>query len=93
MSYSHSFSQDFYGSPEFAKKQKRPKTVCNALRSISDEEWLKMAKHCFPNNPNPEMIDVDDVLELIIKTDTVTNITVPSIVWIDEDGEFTIAVY
>ena len=89
MVYGHSFGPDFYwkeGEMDGdVKKSKRPCTVAQALFSMSKKDWNAMCRDVFPG-VSPDYIGLDTVMEKIMETDTVSNLSVPVEVWIDEEG-------
>lgn len=91
MSYAHSFSPEFYGDAEHTNPSERPTSVIDALTSMPEEEWRKMSCDVF--RQAPERLTVDEVLERIIETNTVSNLNSPVEVWIDTDGFYRVLVY
>jgi len=95
MVYSHSFSPEFYGDIyEPGEPTSRPTTVAQAIVSMKELErdrWDRMAEEVF--GVYGEHLSEDVVLEKILETDTVSNLTSPVEVWIDEDGYYTLLVW
>ena len=95
MAYSHSFSPEFYGDIyEPDGLTSRPTTVAQAIVSMKELErnqWDRTAKEVF-GVPGEHLLE-DEVFEKIIETDTVSNLTSPVEVWIDEDGYYTLLVW
>ncbi len=94
MSYSHSFSPEFYygDETEDLRKSKRPTTVRQALFSMPHKDWLAMCEDLFPDC-EASCLDLDPVMDKIMETNTVSNLTVPVRVWIDPEGYYTVDVY
>jgi hypothetical protein len=90
-SYSHSFSPEFYGDPYNAQKSARPTNVSDAILSMSDPDWTDMAAEVF--GIQPDRVDVEMVLQKIIETNTVSDLSAPVEVWIDPEGWYTVSVY
>ena len=90
MSFSHSFSEDFYGSEDEAVKTRNPTTVWDAIASLSHSFRVDLAEHYF-DKPEPDLTD-QEIFDAIRSTDTVTDLSSPIEVWIDEEGEYTITV-
>lgn len=95
MSYSLSFGSEFYwgeyspvdtipGSPH-------PTCVAQALASLSQATWSKLAEQVF--HCPPEFLDLPTVIEKIDATNTCLNLTSPVEVFIDVQGDFTIKVF
>ena len=95
MAYSHSFSPDFYGDIyEPGEPTRRPVTVAQAIVSMKElerEYWDRMAEEVF-GIPG-EHLSEDMVFEMILETDTVSGLTPPVEVWIDEEGYYTLLVW
>lgn len=100
MSFSHSFTPDFYlgeGEPydrgAYTPAEKRkPKSVWAALHAMPASDWDAMCEDCFPG-VDPDHVTPETVLDLIRETDTVTDLRSPVVVWIDPDGYHTVQVY
>lgn len=90
MSYSHSFSSDFYDDGGNGTK-KRPSCVRQALENMPKRYWNNMCRDVF--HCKPEFVDVDMVMDKIMETDTVGTLSSPVDVWIDPEGYYTIEVY
>ena len=93
MAYSHSFVPAFYYDPDAPFNRQRPTTVEHAVRAMSDEEWEDMVEDVFGPDADPDMVDVDMVMEKIYETNTVTDLEAPIEVWIDPEGYHTVFVY
>ncbi len=95
MAYSHSFSPEFYGDVYGpGESTSRPTTVAQAIvsmRELERDRWERMAKEVF-GVPGDHLSE-DEVFDKIIETDTVSNLTSPVEVWIDEDGYYTLLVW
>jgi len=93
MSYSHSFSCNFYydADENAPDKSKYPTSVAMALRSMPKKRWNEMCKDVF--HCKPDFVDIDTVMDKIMETDTVSNLSSPVEVWIDSEGYYTIEVY
>lgn len=95
MAYSHNFSGDFYGDIyDPGKPTSRPTTVAQAIismRKLERDYWNRMAEEVFgvPGEHLPE----DEVFERILETDTISDLTSPVEVWIDEEGYYTLLVW
>lgn len=90
MSYSLSFSPEFFDS-EDAPSKDRPFTVRQALEAMPEDRWAEMAREVF--NCDPQFVDVDTVMQKITETDTCGTLSSPVDVWIDPEGYFTVDVY
>jgi len=89
MSFSHSFSADFYDGVYGTRK--RPACVREALEVMPKRKWNSMCRDVF--HCKPEYVDVDTVMAKIVETNTVSNLDSPVEVWIDEEGYYRIDVY
>lgn len=65
-----------------------PKSIRQALYSMSEEDWDAMRKDVFPDSDD---ITINDVIARIRKTNTFTTVSVE--VLIDEEGDWTLTVY
>ncbi|MCQ3921646.1 MAG: hypothetical protein DPW13_11920 [Planctomycetes bacterium] len=92
MSYAHSFAPEFYGDPDNPHVTPRPTTVVDALASLPEDRWSELIRDVFPGR-KPEHVALDEVLERVIETNTVSNLDVPVEVWIDSDGFHRVRVY
>jgi hypothetical protein len=70
-----------------------PDTVYDALYNMPDAEWEQMCVDIFGSDRKDIRIDIDDVMEKIIETDTCGNLDSPVSVWIDEEGYYTVDVW
>ena len=59
---------------------------------MPEEEWGVMCRDLFPDD-DTEDISVTEVLELVRKTNTCSNMDTPVEVWIDENGYHTVRVW
>ena len=91
MAYAHSFTARFYGDPYNATPSEQPTTVADALASMPDDQWDDMCREVF--GCPADFVDVDTVLGRIMETDTVSSFQPPVEVWIDVDGDYTVAVH
>jgi len=92
MSFSLSFSEDFFGSPEdLVDITKPPATVCAAIKAIPDEEWEEICEQVFWSKP--EEVEWEDILDQIKTVNTCSNLDSPVRVWIDEQGYYTVDVH
>jgi hypothetical protein len=101
--YSHSFSPEFYGDVYTRTSPKgHAENVADAIQDFWEEDkenFLDMVKEEFPEWAE---LDVDeylseslvaDIMDKIRKTDTVTDLSAPVEVWIDDDGWYRILVH
>ena len=96
MSYTLSFSPDFLqgnhpGGSEDLQQSDRPTSVKQALLSLKDETWTRLARDVF--GCEPQYLDIDAVMRTIVKTNTCRNLDPPVDVLIDPKGEFSVLVY
>jgi hypothetical protein len=96
MTYALSFARDFFwgdpsGSQEQMDSSKHPTSVCQAIISISQQEFRTLAREVF--HTEPECLDVATVIEKIRETNTCRNLNSPVEVFIDPDGNHSILVY
>ncbi|MCG3132746.1 MAG: hypothetical protein FLDDKLPJ_03612 [Phycisphaerae bacterium] len=92
MTYAHSFSPDFYGDSENPQRSDRPTCIVDALASLPEDRWSELIRDVFPGRRS-EHVALDEVLERVIETNTVSNLDVPVEVWIDNDGFHRVRVY
>lgn len=97
MAFDLSFSPEFFQLPgelydgaEYPHGD-RPYSVLGALRAMDDVEFEEMARHYFM--VEPDFLTVEMVLERIERTNTCTNLSSPVVVWIDDEGLYTIRVF
>lgn len=84
MSYRLTFDDDFYSGGS-TNVSDTPTSVEQAL--ISMENWDEMIEDMgYPDS-------LEAVMEIVMETDTSTNLNSPVEVWIDPDGFYTIFVY
>lgn len=67
------------------------KDIRSALRVIDEDEWIEMCKACFPH-ANHHNWHVNDIIDLIMRTDTCEFGEDCLTIWIDEDGDYKINV-
>lgn len=102
MSYSLSFSEDFYfaeGEPYdrsdlAVDSQGRPVSVWSAIdrmRLEEPEQWDELASEVF--DCKGEYLTTESVLDKIRETNTCSNLSVPVEVWIDPCGDFMLEVW
>jgi hypothetical protein len=95
MAYALSFGPEFYWgehSPDDAiPRSRRPTNVVEALASLSNSTWSKLARRVF--SCRPDYLDLHSVMQRIEETNTCLNLDSPVEVLIDRDGEFTIRVF
>jgi hypothetical protein len=93
--YSHSFGPDFYWGDysleNVVPKSHRPTSVVQALASMSNATWARLARQVF--GCSPDHLDLDAVMARVVATDTCGNLNAPVEVWIDPEGDFTIRVF
>ena len=90
MSYSLSFSPEFYDSEDEYSKD-RPFTVRQAIMAMPDDRFAEMARKVF--GCEPDFVDADTVMQKITETDTCGTLSSPVDVYIDPEGYFTVDVY
>ena len=96
MAYDLSFAPEFFIGPhdlegiEFDKD--RPVSVYQAVSTMSDEDWWRMAEEVFDGRP-PELITVEMVMDKIREVNTCRNLSSPVEVYIDEAGYHSVHVY
>jgi hypothetical protein len=101
--YGHSFSPTFYGDVYMRTSPKgHAENVADAIRDFweeDEEQFLDMVDNVFPEWAE---IDIDeylldslvaDIMDKIRKTDTVTDLSPPVEVWIDDEGFYTVLVH
>ncbi len=101
MSYSLSFSPEFFlaeGEPydrsDLALNEHgNTISVWSAISKLKEnsEEWAELAKDVF--DCKPEFLTEETVLEKIQETDTCMNLSVPVMVYIDSEGNFSVEVW
>lgn len=92
MSYGLEFTEEFFGDPHTGRGPAvEPESVAEALAAMPDEEWRVMCLDLFPDDP--EGISVAEVLEVVRRTNTCSNLDIPVEVWIDESGYHTVRVW
>ena len=96
MAFELSFSPEFFIAPHdldgVAFDEERPISVYQAIKSMSDEDWWKMAEEVFDGKP-PELISVQDVMDKIVETNTCRDLRSPVEVYIDDEGYHSVRVY
>src|SRR5262245_56304627 len=92
LSFAESF---FYGEGEgpydLPWPAKRPTTVCQALVSMPEDEFRECCEH-LGLDPDGEAV-VNDIIDVIRRTDCCDGYDSPVTVYIDEDGWFSVTVY
>ncbi len=92
MTYEHSFTHQFYGDVYNPSRSSRPTTVADALASMSDDEWSGMIQDLFPDAKS-ESIGLEQILAMVLETNTVSSLQPPVEVWIDREGVHMILVH
>ncbi len=93
MAFELSFSPEFFVAPHdldgvpFDKK--RPVSVLQAIKSMSDEDWKLMVEEVFDGNEP----GVDQVMKKIQETNTCRDLRSPVEVYIDDEGYHSVEVY
>lgn len=94
MSYALSFAPEFFWGRVPVEKMKpsdRPRSVYQAILSLTDEQWASLARGEFGVEPND--LDVETVMQRVIETDRCRNLDAPVEVYIDRDGSFSVVVH
>ena len=96
MAYALSFGLDFFRDEadevsSACTPRNRPITVAQALVSLSDKTWSRLAREVF--RCEPKYLDVEAVLQMVEETNTCLNLDSPVEVAIDLNGAFTVLVY
>ncbi|MEX1096291.1 MAG: hypothetical protein WED34_09595 [Planctomycetales bacterium] len=93
MPFSLSFSEEFFvdGDIDAVAPSDRPSSVMQAILSMSDETWNRIARDVF--HVDPDHLDPLVVLERVRETNTCSNLDSPVSVWIDEEGWYDLRVY
>lgn len=91
MSFEHSFAEDFYRNGTEQTKTKKPTSLENALFNMPRREWNNMCREVF--DCKPMYVDIDMVMEKIMETNTVLNLTPPVEVYIDAEGFYSVKVW
>ena len=94
MSYALCFAPEFFWGKVPVEKMKpsdRPTSVYQAILSLTDEQWVALAREEFGIEPND--LDVETVIQRVIETNTCRNLDPPVEIWVDQDGFFTVLVY
>ena len=94
VSYSLSFAPEFFWGKVPVEKMKpsdRPRSVYQAILSLTDQQWASLARELFGIEPNN--LDVEMVIERVFETNACRNLDPPVEVWIDHDGFFSVMVY
>lgn len=96
MAFSLSFGPEFFHGPHDFKgidfDPERPTSVYQAVSTMSDEDWWRMADEVFGGRP-PELITVEMVMEKIRETDSCRDLRSPVEVYIDPDGWHSVRVF
>jgi len=97
MAYELSFAPEFFvgphdhdGSIDFDNLEE-PTSVYQALMAMSEEEFAEMTYEVF--GVEPDLVDINVVMQKIRETDTCGDLRSPVDVWIDEEGYYTVNVY
>ena len=95
MTYALSFSPDFLrdeSDDRLARTpNKRPTSVAQALATLSDKTWSRLAREIF--HCEAEYLNIEAVLRLVEETNTCLNLDTPVEVAIDANADFTVLVY
>lgn len=93
MSYGLEFTEEFFGDPHIERRWdvEEPESIAEALAAMPEEEWGVMCRDLFPDDP--ENIGVAEVLEMVRRTNTCSNLDTPVDVWIDENGYHIVRVW
>jgi len=93
MPYSLSFAEDFFIDEDICDVQPsdRPSSVYQAILSLSDETWNRLARDVF--GVDPEHLDPLTMFDRVREIDTCSNLDSPVRVWIDEEGWYELLVY
>lgn len=93
MAFELSFSPEFFIAPHdldgVGFDKKRPISVYQAIKSMSDEEWSSMVEEVFEGNEP----GVDQVMSKIQETNTCRDLRSPVEVYIDDEGYHSVRVY
>lgn len=97
MAYELSFSPEFFigphdldGSIDFDNLEE-PTSVYQALMAMPEDKFAEMAREVF--GVEPDLVDIDVVMQKIRETNTCGDLRSPVDVWIDDEGYFTVDVY
>ena len=88
---SSSFSETFLHNPNTIRPAGRPTSVYQAIVSLNENVWKKIAEEVFATDP--ERLDPMMVLDEVRRTDTCSNLDSPVQVWIDKQGWYDVLVY
>ena len=96
MAFDLSFSPEFFYAPHDLdgvppKDPKRPVSVYQAIKTMSDEDWKRLAEEVF--ECNPEHLAVSTVMDKIVETNTCRDLRTPVEVYIDDEGYHSVEVY
>ena len=94
MSYALSFSLEFFWGDVLVEKfrpSKRPRSVFQAILSLPDKRWASLAREEF--GVEPDVLDVETVMQRVIETDACRNLDPPVEVWIDRAGFFSVLIF
>jgi hypothetical protein len=100
MSYSLSFSEEFFTDETFpyeTGRSKRPTTVYQAIISLPKSEQVSIAREVM-KSPHPVLYVQSesfacDVLEKVRETDACADLSSPVEVYIDPEGWYSVLVY
>ena len=71
----------------------RPTSIEHAIEAMDDEEFAYMVEDLFGVNVPPDSVFMEDILDKIAETNTVTNLESPVEVWVDDEANYTLLVY
>ena len=96
MAYALSFSSEFLRDDAddglaVRTPKKWPNSVAQAIASLSEKTWSRLAREIF--RCEPRYLDIETVLQKVEETNTCLNLDSPVEVAIDPDSEFTVLVY
>lgn len=97
MTYSLSFSDEFFAGPDETEmnpselRSERPTSVYQAIASMNGPEWDNMCRCIF--DADPEFVSIETVMAMVRETNTCSDLRSPVRVWIDEEGLCTVRVY
>jgi hypothetical protein len=97
VAYPLSFSSEFFFStkPQLGTDRDtpcdRPTTVEQALQNLSEKTWEKLARTVF--HCEPQFLDIDTVVRMVVESNTCRNFDPPVEVYIDPEREFSVLVY
>jgi len=96
MAFDLSFAPEFFVGPHDLEgvefDPERPTSVYQAVSTMSDEDWWRMADEVFDGRP-PELVTVEMVMEKIRETNACRDLRSPVEVYIDPDGWHSVRVF